>query len=205
MAKRVRTETAIGSQPISVGSVAVQLCQKIFKELTNKNILLIGAGEMIETILEHLIQKKIYSFYIANRSQESVLQLQARFKHHNILVHYVPFQELDQWLFKMDVVLASTSSPQFILTRPLMERAIGQRRQHPIFCVYISVPRNIDPDVHDIDNIYLYNVDDLQSIVKGNLKHREQEALKAEQIVQEEADKFYEKMRHRNTWQSARA
>ena len=86
-----------------------------------------------------------------------------------------------------------------------MERAIQQRRQQPIFCVDISVPRNIDPNIHDIDNVYLYNIDDLQSIVKGNLKHREQEALKAEQIVQEEADKFYEKMRHRNTWQSARA
>ncbi|MBI3019037.1 MAG: glutamyl-tRNA reductase [Deltaproteobacteria bacterium] len=203
VAKRVRTETEIGSQSISVGSVAVQLCQKIFKELMNKNILLIGAGEMVEVILEHLIQKKIQSFYIANRSQESVLQLQKRFKHHNILVHTVPFHELGQWLFKMDVVLASTRCPQFILTQSMMEKAIQQRRQHPIFFIDISVPRNIDPSIHNVDNVYLYNIDDLQSIVKENMKYREQEALKAEQIVQEEVDKFYEKMRHRNTWQSA--
>lgn len=205
VAKRVRTETEIGSQSTSVGSVAVQLCQKLFKELMNKNILLIGAGEMAETILEHLIQKKIQSFYIANRSQESVFRLQERFKRHAIFVHYIPFQELDRWLFKMDVVLASTRWPQFILTGSMMEKAIQQRRQHPIFCVDISVPRNIDPNIHNIDNVYLYNIDDLQGIVKENLKHREQEALKAEQIVQEEVDKFYEKMRHWNTWKSARA
>lgn len=205
VAKRVRTETNIGSQPISVGSVAVQLCQKIFKELQHKNILLIGAGEMVETILEHLIQKKIQSFTIANRSEESVLELQERFKHRAIRVHYIPFSELDQWLFKMDVVLASTSSPHFIVTPSMMERAIQLRWQRPIFCIDISVPRNIDPSIHDIDNIYLYNIDDLQEIVKENLKHRAQEALKAEHIVQEEVEKFYEKMRHWNTWQSARA
>ncbi len=205
VAKRVRTETKIGSQPVSIGSVAVQLCQKIFKDLSDKQILLVGAGEMVEAIVEHLIQKKIKSFYIANRSEESVRELRERFKDHAVLVHYVPLKELDQWLFKMDVVLASTGSSQFILTQSMMEKAILQRKQHPIFCIDISVPRNIDPKIHDIENVYLYNIDDLQSIVKENLKHRETEALKAEHIVQEEAHKFYEKMRYWNTGQPARA
>ena len=205
VAKRVRTETEIGSQPVSVGSVAVQLCQKIFKELSNKNILLIGAGEMVEVIVDHLIQRKMKSFYIANRSEESVCELRKRFKQHAVFVQYVPLDELDPWLFKMDVILASTASPKFILTQPMMEKAIHQRRQHPIFCIDISVPRNMDPNIHDIDNIYLYNIDDLQDIVKENLKHREEEALKAEHIVQEEVEKFYEKVRHWNTWQPARA
>ena len=208
VAKRVRTETKIGHQPISVGSVTVQLRQKIFKELSHKSILLIGAGEMAQVIVDHLIQKKIKSFYIANRSEESVGELRERFREHSVFVQYVPLEELDRWLFKMDVILASAASPQFIVTRKLMEEAIVQRKQKSIFCIDISVPRNIDPDIHHINNIYLYNVDDLQGIVKENLKHREEEALKAEHIVQEEANKFYEKMhqmRHWNTWQSARA
>ncbi len=213
VAKRVRTETTLGSQPVSVGSVAAQLCQKIFKELTNKHILLIGAGEMVEAILDTLIQRGVQTFYIANRSKESVIRLQGqlqgklqeRFKQSSVTVHYLSFEELDRWLFKMDVILASTNSQSFLLTRAMMEKAIQQRKQNPIFCVDISVPRNIDPEVHNIDNIYLYNIDDLQETVKENLKHRALEALKAERIVQEEGDKFYEKMHHWNTRQSTGA
>jgi len=186
VAKRVRTETAIGSQPVSVGSVAVQLCHKIFDRLDNKTILLMGAGEMMETIAELLWKKGVQKFYVANRTEKEHF-----FK--NIQTHYLSLEEFPKYLHKMDMILVSTASPTYLVTKTMMKKAIDDRKQNPIFCVDISVPRNVDPAIHRIENIYLYNIDDLHSIIKENYKSREEEALKAEVIVQEEVQKFLKK------------
>lgn len=179
-AKRVRSETAIATKPLSIGSVVVQLCQKIFDHLENKNILLVGYGEMMKNISDLLFKKGIKQFYVTNRSEHSLLS-----------GTFLPLHEFPKYLHKMDIVLVSTRSPSFIITKEMMNIAIQERKQNPLFCIDISVPRNVDPESHKIENIYLYNIDDLDSIVKENTKNREQEAYKAEKIVLEEVDKFY--------------
>lgn len=184
-AKRVRTETLLGREPISVGSVAVQLCQKIFHQLGPKKVLLIGAGEMMESIAGLLNKKGVKSFFWANRT----------FKENAYFSHdYISLDKISTVLFEIDVILVAIAGSSYILTRKMMEEAMRVRKQKPMFCIDISVPRRIDPSVHSIDNIYLYNIDDLQNIVKENAHHRMDEANRAEAIVEEEALKFFTKV-----------
>jgi glutamyl-tRNA reductase len=185
VAKRVRTETRIGSNAVSISYAAVELAKKIFGELQGKIALLIGAGEMAELAAEHLISNGVERIVVANRTLERALALARRFNGST-----VPWEELVEELRKTDIIISSTGSPEPILNAGQVRKRMRARRNRPLFFIDIAVPRDIDPDVNRIDNVYLYNIDDLQGIVEINRAERIKEAARAEHIISAEALKF---------------
>lgn len=185
VAKRVRTETGLGESRVSISSVAVDLARKIFGDLADRSVLILGAGEMAELALRHLVEDGVRSVLVANRSHDRAVALAKQFQG-----RAVTFDAFHQEMLQADIVISSTSAPHCILMRADMERIILQRRHRPIFLIDIANPRDIEPGCNDIDNVYLYNIDDLQSVVAGNVKEREREVPKAEAIVEREVGIF---------------
>ena len=185
VAKRVRTETDIASNAVSVSFAAVELARKIFGSLDGKKVMLIGAGEMCELAARHFLNNGAASVMVTNRTLERAVKLAEEFQG-----QAVPFEEFPQRLHQVDIVLTSTGAPNFILGPEKMEEVIRQRKNKPMFLIDIAVPRDIDPKVNKIDNIYLYDVDDLQGVVQANLKERQKEAKKAEVIIDQEIGQF---------------
>jgi len=185
VAKRVRTETKIGNSAVSVSYVAVELAKKIFGILERRTVLLIGAGEMCELAARHLISGGIEKVLVTNRTYERALILAQEFKGEAI-----PFEEIGQGLKRADIVISATNSPQFLIHHDQVSKVIKDRKQRPIFFIDIADRRDIEPRVGDIENVYLYNIDDLQKVANENIQDREKEAQKAESIVQDEVAKF---------------
>lgn len=184
-AKRVRTETGIANNAVSVGFAAVELAKKIFGGLKGKTALLIGAGEMSELAARHLVNQGVTKIIVANRTFERAVKLANDF-------HGTPvgFDRLEEKLQQADIVISSTGSPGYVITRGMAAVALHRRKNRLMFFIDIAVPRDIDPEVGGIDNVYLYNIDDLQGVVDANLKSRLKEAQKAEEVVSEEVRKF---------------
>jgi glutamyl-tRNA reductase len=185
VAKRVRTETKIGNSAVSVSFVAVELAKKIFDTLGRKTVLLIGAGEMSELAAQHLVSGGIEKVLVTNRTYERAVALSQQFKGEAI-----PFEEMSQGLRKADIVISATDAPQYLIRHDQVSKVMKDRRQKPIFFIDIADPRDIEPKVGDIENVYLYNIDDLQKVVNDNIQDRKKEAAKAETIVQDEVIKF---------------
>jgi len=185
VAKRVRTETEIASNAVSIPFAAVELARKIFGSVEGKKVFLIGAGEMCELAARHFLNNGAESVSVTNRTFEKAEKLSEEFKGKAIR-----FENFPDFLFRFDIVLASTGAPDFVLSKPQMEEVIRQRRNKPMFLIDIAVPRDIDPRINGIDNVYLYDVDDLQGVVQANLKERKKEAQKAEAIVEQEIQQF---------------
>jgi len=185
VAKRVRTETKIAISAVSISSVAVELAERIFGTLKKKTVLLIGAGEMSELAARHLVSAGIEKILVTNRTYERALALAQGFRGEAI-----PFEEMGQGLKKIDIVISATNSPQYLIGHDQITKTMKDRRQKPIFFIDIADPRDIEPRVGDIENVYLYNIDDLQKVARENIKDREKEAQKAETIVQGEVVKF---------------
>lgn len=185
VAKRVRTETKISSSAVSVSSVAVELAQRIFGTLEDRVVFLIGAGEMIELAARHLVSGGVKKILVTNRTYERALNLAREFQGEAI-----PFEEMGMGLKKADIVISATNSPEPILTSEQIIRVMKERKHRPIFFIDIADPRDIEPKVGDLENVYLYNIDDLQKVAFENLKDREKEAEKAEGIVREEVERF---------------
>jgi len=185
VAKRVRTETKIIIGAISVSSVAVALAEKIFGILEKKTVLLIGAGEMCELAARHLVSVGVDKILVTNRTAERAASLAQEFRGEAI-----PFEDMAQGLKRADIVISATNSPQYLIRHEQITKVIKDRRQKPIFFIDIADPRDIEPKVGDIENVYLYNIDDLQKVANENMKDREIEAHKAEAIVQNEVAKF---------------
>lgn len=185
--KRVRTETRIGQGAVSVASVSVDLAKKIYGDLAGKRLMLIGAGEMAQCILAQLRNYGAKEIFIINRTK-----LKAEVLADNYGATVIPFDEMEKALAMADMVITSTAAKQAVLTPDIIKKIMAQRKNRPLFLVDISVPRNIQPDVKEMYNVYLYNIDDLQSIVKQNFGNREKEIPKAEQIVAEEVEQFME-------------
>jgi len=185
VAKRVRTETKIGDRAVSVSFVAVELAKKIFETLEKKTVLLIGAGEMCELAARHLVSEGVEKVLVTNRTYERAVALAQEFKGEAI-----PFDEIGQGLKKADIVISATDSPQYLIHHAQVIKVIKDRKNRPIFFIDIADPRNIEPSVGDIENVYLYNIDDLKKVADENIKDRGKEAQKAEAIVQEEVIKF---------------
>ena len=185
VAKRVRAETLIGNSPVSVSSVAVELGKKIFETLEQKTVLLIGAGEMCELAAQHLMGAGVEKIIVTNRTYERAAALADQFKG-----EAVPFEEMNTGLKRADIVISATNSPQYLIRHDQIQRVMKDRRQKPIFFIDIADPRDIEPKVGDIENAYLYNLDDLQRVANDNIKDREKEAQKAETLVQEEVARF---------------
>jgi glutamyl-tRNA reductase len=185
VAKRVRTETKIVIGAVSVSSVAVDLSEKIFGTLEKKTVLLIGAGEMCELAARHLVSGGVARMMVTNRTYQRAVSLAQEFRGEAI-----PFEEMAQGLKKTDIVISATDSPQYLIRHDQITRVMKDRKQKPIFFIDIADPRDIEPKVGDIENVYLYNIDDLQKVANENIKDREKEAQKAEAIVQNEMAKF---------------
>jgi glutamyl-tRNA reductase len=185
VAKRVRTETKIGNSAVSVSYVAVELAKKIFGTLQRRTVLLIGAGEMCELAARHLISGGVEKVLVTNRTYERALTLAQEFKGEAI-----PFEEIGQGMKRVDIVISATNSPQFLIHHDQVSKVIKDRKQRPIFFVDIADRRDIEPRVGDIENVYLYNIDDLQKVANENIQDREKEAQKAESIVKDEVAKF---------------
>lgn len=184
--KRVRTETDIGENAVSISYAAVQLARKVFEDLTGKTVMIIGAGKMSELTTKHLQASGVADVLITNRSYNRAVELAKAF-------HGTPIQydrRLDE-MARADIVISSTGSPNFILSKGEMQQVLNRRRHRPIFLIDIAVPRDIDPDVNDLGNVYLYNIDDLQSVVESNLAERSREAKEAEKIIAHEVNEFF--------------
>ena len=184
-AKRVRSETNIGSSAVSISFAAVQLAKKIFGDLKNKTVLLAGAGEMAELAAEHLMTQGCSQIIVANRTLENAVKLARRFNG-----KAVALSDLHQQLEIADIMVSSTGAPGFILHHDEVKLILKKRRSRPLFLIDIAVPRDLDPKLNDLDNIYLYDVDDLSQVVEMNKSDRQQEARRAETIVEEEAIKL---------------
>ncbi len=186
VAKRVRTETKIASSAVSVAFAAVELAKKILGDLSEKTVMLIGAGEMCELAAKHFINSGAKGVMVTNRTFERAERLADDFAG-----EAVRFEELLDHLHRADIVLSSTGAPHTIIGPKDVEEVIRKRRFKPMFFIDIAVPRDIDQKVEDVDNAYLFTVDDLQEIVQANLAQRSLEAEKAEEIIEQEIGQFF--------------
>jgi glutamyl-tRNA reductase len=184
-AKRVRTETQVAARPVSVARVAVDLAEQIFEELRDKRALLVGAGEMTEAALTALRERGLASIAIANRTPERAAPLAARF---GATAHGLA--ELPRLLADADVVLTSIGGDAPLLTPALVENALAGRKRRPLFVIDIGVPRNADPALDALDDVYLYDLDDLSAIADRNASERARDVAKAEAIIEEQQQRF---------------
>jgi glutamyl-tRNA reductase len=185
VAKRIRTETGIGDRAVSISFAAVELGRKIFGTLEGKSVLLIGAGEMAELSVEHLIRNKAGDIYVANRTFENGVALAKKFSGQAL-----NFEEISDCLKFIDIIISSTGSSDYVITRNQVKGILRARRSRPLFFIDIAVPRDIDPAVNRLSNSYVYDIDDLKDVVDENMEDRQQEAVKAERIVDEAVIKF---------------
>jgi glutamyl-tRNA reductase len=187
VAKRVRTETGIGDRAVSVSYAAVELARKIFGTLEGKQVLLIGAGEMAETAVEHLVRQRVAGVWVANRTFETGFALARRFDGQAIRMEEVP-----EALKRIDIIISSTGAPGLVVTRENVKAVVRARRNRPIFFIDIAVPRDIDPEINRLDNAYVYDIDDLKGVIEENIEDRLGEAAKAERIIEEAVIRFQE-------------
>ena len=185
VAKRVRSETGIGSSAVSISYAAVQLAKKIFGQLEEKRVLLIGAGEMAELAAEHLVGQGVGGVVVANRTLSRAVDLAKCFNGKACVL-----EELYSQLEEVDIIISSTGSPDLIIKAADVKPLMRARRNRPLFFIDIAVPRDLDPALNDLDDVFLYDIDDLSQVVETNKAEREREAVKAGRIVDEEALKF---------------
>ena len=185
IAKKVREETGIAERSVSISSAAVELAQKIFDDLDNRTVMLVGTGEMAELAAKHLISYGVKTVYVTSRTYERAANL-ARMLNGSAL----DFEAFKNELHRADIVITSTSAPNFIIKKEIVEKAIHERKNKPIFFIDIAVPRDIEPDVNDLENVYLYDIDDLQVVVSANIKEREKEVENAMNFISQEVTKF---------------
>ncbi len=185
VAKRIRTETRVGYNPLSISSMAVELAKKIFGSLARKKILVVGAGEVCETALRYFQKEGLSDIYITNRTYQKARELAGE-----IIGEARAFQELPELLTVVDMVLTSTGSEQPIFGLDLIQGIMKKRKNRPIFFIDIAVPRDVDPSVNDMGNIYLYDIDDLKELSQKHLADRVKESEKAQTIIDEEVVKF---------------
>lgn len=189
VAKKVRTDTGIGEHAVSVPFAAVELAKKIFGELQGLEVLLLGAGEMGELTAEHLSKFGLKQIFVANRSYDRAVELAQRFSGEAI-----QFSGIEPYLATCDIVIASTAAPHYVVERAHIERARTTRRMRNLFLIDLSVPRNIDPTIADVDGAFLYDIDDLQHVADANRELRLQKAQEAEEIVAREVDGFRKRL-----------
>ncbi len=185
VAKRVRTETKIAENAVSISFAAVELAKKIFTDLSEKSFMLLGAGEMAELAAKHIINNGVKDIVVANRTYERGCELAKEFNGRAII-----FEDFLKEMVYSDILICSTGSPNYVLFKSQMQKVLKERKNKPVFIIDISVPRNIDPEINDLGNVYLYDIDNLQGVVDTNILERKKEAEKAEEIIKEEVETF---------------
>jgi len=193
VAKRVRTETAVGSSAVSVASVAVELAKKIFGSLNGKQVYLVGAGKMSELAARHLMAHGAASIFVANRTYDRAAALAAKFSGQAIR-----FEQLYETCDRADIVITSTGSPRAIFRREHGELFLSRRKNRPMFFIDIAVPRDVDPQMNRLDGIFVYDMDDLQQAVAANTSDRRKEAERAEHIIDSEIERFQARLQTRD-------
>jgi len=190
VAKRVRNETGIAANAVSISYMAVELGKKIFGSLKGQSVLVIGAGEMAELCTRHLINAGVSRVLVANRTGEAASRLAVEFGG-----EAVPFERLPESLSAADIVVCSTGAGEYVVTAEMAKLALTRRRNRPAFFIDISVPRNLDPAIGELPNAFVFDVDDLESVVSSNIREREREAERAELIVDSEVMQFQQSLR----------
>jgi glutamyl-tRNA reductase len=190
VAKRIRSETGIGQMAVSVSFAAVELARKIFGSLSNRTIMIVGAGKMSELAARHLRRSGASHVFVTNRTHERAVEMAALFQ--GTPVEYTRFVSM---LPEVDIVITSSGAPHYILRKDEMQHVIAARRNKPMFLIDIAVPRNIEPSVNEVDNVFLYDIDDLQEVVNANLRERMKEAEHAEALVAEEVDRMMARLK----------
>ena len=190
VAKRVRTETAIGSSAVSVASVAVELAKKIFGSLQGRSVYLVGAGKMSELAARHLHSHGAGAILVTNRTHERAQQMAEK-----IGGSAIHFDRLYETADRADIVITSTGAPHAIFRREHGEIFMHRRKNRPMFFIDIAVPRDVDPEMGEVDGIFTYNIDDLQQIVESNVSDRGREAQRAEMLIEEEVERFRRRMK----------
>ncbi len=184
VARRVRRETAIGTTAVSVSYAAVELARKIFGTLSGKTIFVIGAGKMSELAAKHLLRSGASAIFVSNRTYERAVELAQAF--HGTAIR---FEDLFDHIEKADIVISSTAAPHFVIYRSQAEKWLDARKHKPMFFVDIAVPRNVEPSINELENAFVYDIDDLGQVVEANRKQREREAVWAEEIVSQEVER----------------
>lgn len=192
VAKRVRTETEIGQNAVSVSYAAVELARTIFGSLQGRKVMIAGAGKMSVSAARHLRRAGAEQIYVTNRTRQRAVQLANEFG--GAVIEYAHFHAT---LPEVDILITSSAAPHYILMRDDMRRVMGSRRHRPMFLIDIAVPRNIEPEVNTLDNVFLYDIDDLEKAVEANRQARQKEALQAEDIIDEEVGRLLERLRLR--------
>jgi glutamyl-tRNA reductase len=190
VAKRVRSETGIGQMAVSVSYAAVELARKIFGTLDGRTVMIVGSGKMSELAARHLRRSGAAHIFVTNRTYERAQELAAVFQ--GTPVEYNRFLSL---LPEVDIVITSSGAPHYVLTKDEMQRIINSRRNKPMFLIDIAVPRNIEPSVNQVDNVFLYDIDDLQEVVNSNLRERIKEAEHAEELVTQEVERMMARLK----------
>jgi glutamyl-tRNA reductase len=191
VAKRVRRETGIASSAVSISYTAVELGRKVFGNLKDRTVLIIGAGEMAELAAKHLVNAGVSRVLVTNRTESAAVKLASQFGG-----QAVDFARLAQHLAEADIVICSTGASEYLITPALAREALEKRRNRPAFFIDISVPRNIDPEVGRIPNLFIFDIDDLESVIASNIREREREAERAELIVESEVMQFQQSLRN---------
>jgi len=192
VAKRVRSETEIGQSAVSVSYAAVELAREIFGSLNGRKVLLVGAGKMSELSARHLRRSGVGDIFVTNRTRSRAEEMAAVFQ--GLVVDY---DKLTAALPEVDIVIASSGAPHYILNKEQMKKVIGTRRNRPMFLIDIAVPRNIEPAVNELDNVFLYDIDDMQKVVERNIEGRRQVAEQAEDIIAEEVARMMTRLKAR--------
>ncbi|HMD50957.1 MAG TPA: glutamyl-tRNA reductase [Bryobacteraceae bacterium] len=192
VAKRVRSETDIGENAVSVSYAAVELAKEIFGTLEDKKVMIVGAGKMSELAARHLRRSGATQIFVTNRTHERAVEMARLFE--GKIVEYTQFLS---FLPEVDIVITSSGAPHFIMVRDDMKKVMSSRRNKPMFLIDIAVPRNIEPGVNELDNVFLYDIDDLQKVVATNLAGRKQSAEDAEAIIREEVDRMVARLKSR--------
>ena len=187
--KRIRSETTIATGAVSISYAAVELAKKIFNTLEGKTVAIIGAGEMSELTAKHLVANGVSNVIVANRTYHRAVKVAEKFNGTPM-----PYNSDLGFLIDADIVISSTDAPDYLIKRRPLANIMRKRKHRYMFLIDIAVPRDIEPDVSKIDHAFLYNIDDLEAVVASNLKDRQQEATRAEQIVDEEAKRFYDQL-----------
>ena len=185
VAKKVREETGISERGVSISSAAVELAKKIFEDLENHSVMLVGTGEMAELAAKHLISYGVKTVFVASRTYERAAALAK-----SLNGCALDFESFKEEMHKADIIITSTAAPTFIVNEEMISTAIQKRKNKPIFLIDIAVPRDIAPEVNELENVYLYDIDDLQNVVNANMEERQKEAESAMEIINQEVTKF---------------
>jgi glutamyl-tRNA reductase len=185
VAKKVRKETGIGDNAVSISYAAIELANKIFSDLSQKSVMLLGAGEMAELAVEHLLSNRVKKILVANRTFKNAMALAQKFKGQAL-----KFEERQDALQDVDIIISSTGATDYVLTKKQVQQAMKKRRHKTLFFIDIAVPRDIDPNINKISNAYVYDIDDLKNIVESNIDQRGKERVKAQRFIDEAVVKF---------------